>query len=150
MIALNVETYNSGYYIPDTEFEFLWFQWWLQNGIGIIVLLIALMFLIYQNGKNLYKNTQKYLKRERESKYHNYYMFAVCKSVICFFNILSLFTLIFHIVNSGEYHTDILNSVIIICVLSAPKIQQSIITLLYKLTIVFDLLNIRSKPKRGT
>ena len=66
MIALNVETYNSGYYIPDTEFEFL-----LQNGIGIIVLLIALMFLIYQNGKNLYKNTQKYLKRERESKYHN-------------------------------------------------------------------------------
>ena len=147
MIALNVETYNSGYYIPDTGFEFL-----LQNGIGIIVLLIALMFLIYQNGKNLYKNTQKYLKRERESKYHNYYMFAVCKSVICFFNILSLFTLIFHIVNSdiGEFHTDILNSVIIICVLSAPKIQQSIITLLYTLTIVFDLLNIRSKPKRGT
>ena len=120
------------------------------NDIGIIVLLIALMFLIYQNGKNLYKNTQKYLKCERESKYHNYYMFAVCKSVICFFNILSLFTLIFHIVNSDFYFTDILNSVIIICLLSVPKIQQSIITLLYTLTIVFDLLNIRSKPKRGT
>ena len=120
------------------------------NDIGIIVLLIALMFLIYQNGKNLYKNTQKYLKCERESKYHNYYMFAVCKSVICFFNILSLFTLIFHIVNSDFYFTDILNSVIIICLLSVPKIQQSIITLLYTLTIVFDLLNISSKPKRGT
>ena len=88
MIALNDD------YIPDTGFEFL-----LQNNIGIVVLLIALMFLIYQNGKNLYKNAQKYLKRERESKYHNYYMFAVCKSVICYFNILSLFTLIFQIVN---------------------------------------------------
>ena len=146
MITITDEIYKG--IVPDTGFVFL-----LQSGIGLVVLIVALLFLIYQNGKNLYINTKKFLKRDKI--YHDYYMFTLCKSVVCYFIILSLITLIFQIVSvdigfvkdnfyidfyfNPEYgkfniDIDILNSVIII-------------TLLYTLTILFDLLIIRSKPK---
>ena len=144
-ITITDEIYKG--YTPDTGFEFL-----LQNGFGLVILIVALVFLIYQNGKNYYNNTKKFLKCD--NKYYNYYMFALCKNITCYFMILSLFTLIFQIVNidiefvkqniiidfslandSGDFRIDILNSVIII-------------TLLYTLTILFDLLSIKSKPNR--
>ena len=144
MITITDEIYKG--IAPDIVFVFL-----LQSGIGLVVLIVALLFLIYQNGKNLYINTKKFLKRDKI--YHDYYMFTLCKSVVCYFIILSLITLIFQIVSVdigfvkdnfyidfyfnpeyGKFHIDILNSVIII-------------TLLYTLTILFDLLIIRSKPK---
>ena len=143
-ITITDDVYKG--YVPDTGFEFL-----LQTGYGVLILIVALVFLIYQNGKNFYNNTMKFLKRDK--KYHNYYMFALCKNIVCYFIILSLYTLIFQIVNidiefvkqnifiefslanSGDFHIDILNSAIII-------------TLLYTLTILFDLLIIKSKPNR--
>ncbi len=143
-ITITDEIYKG--YTPDTGFEFL-----LQNGFGLVIL-IALVFLIYHNVKNFYNNTKKFLKCD--NKYYNYYMFALCKNTTCYFMILSLITLIFQIVNidiefvkqnfiidfslandSGDFHIDILNSAIII-------------TLLYTLTILFDLLSIKSKPNR--
>ena len=130
-----------------TGFEFL-----LQNGFGLVILIVALVFLIYQNGKNLYNNTKKFLKRDK--KYYNYYMFILCNNITCYFIIISIFTLIFQIVNididfvkeniiidfslandSGDVHIDILNSAIII-------------NLLYTLSILFDLLIYKSKPNR--
>ena len=144
MITITDEIYKG--IVPETGFVFL-----LQNGIGLVVLIVALLFLIYQNGKNLYINTKKFLKCDKI--YHDYYMFTLCKSVVSYFIILSLITLIFQIVSVdisfvkdnfyidfyfnpeyGKFHIDILNSVIII-------------TLLYTLTILFDLLIIRSKAK---
>ena len=144
-ITITDEIYKG--YTPATGFEFL-----MQNGFGLVILIVALVFLIYQNGKNFYNNTKKFLKRDK--KYHNYYMFALCKNITCYFIILSLFTLIIQIVNidiefvkqniiidfslandSGDFHIDILNSAINI-------------TLLYTLTILFDLLIIKSKPNR--
>ena len=134
-IEVSLHDVIFNFYNSEKGFEFLF-----EPSLGLLILIfVSFGYLCFNNCKNLYFNTVKYLKRD--TLYRSYYTFALMKNINTYFMILALFDLIhltigynsvtidgvYHITiylhglidNGYRYEIDVFNNMLLILLLYA-------------------------------